>query len=140
MMAPQQLIRNYLAYWFHLGKSVIIRNGEMVCRPVPVMRGSAYSPEFEQCWAEIMVTEGRNCYLAGTTETLDQLMSNAWEIVECARCQMPVPIPTVAHATHLCPCNDLPLWPNAEIPSPHLPIDNQVHLSRLRSSLDQGTE
>lgn len=139
-MAPQTLIRNYLAYWFQLGKSVIIRNGEAVCRPAPVMRGGAYSPEFERCWADIMVTEGRNCYLEGTTETLDQLMSNAWEIVECARCQMPVPTPTVARAAHLCPCNDLNLWPNDEIPLPHLPVDNQLHLSRLKASLNTDVE
>lgn len=132
-MASQQDVRQYLAYWFQLGKKVWIRNGQEALLPVSVLHGDRYSDEFEQCWQRIMAADSGDCYLDGTTQTIHQLLSDRWDIVPCARCQMPVPM-TAAGTTAddlSCPCNDLPMWPNTEIPAPRHPVNNHNHLQGI---------
>ncbi|MFK8183252.1 MAG: hypothetical protein AB8B99_07740 [Phormidesmis sp.] len=134
-MASPIEIKNYLAHWFQLGKQVLNDNGQISYKPATVIQGERFSPEFERCWDAILATDGQSLYLEGTDETIADLLSPKWEMTQCARCEMPVPIPQVELAERLCPCNDLPTWPNEEIPQPHLPIDNNQRLNQLRKRL-----
>jgi hypothetical protein len=134
-MASQELVKHYLAYWFQIGKPVIIRDGQLILKPNPVLYGNRFSQQFETCWAEIMATEGRGCYLEGTHETIADLLSERWEICNCARCTVPVPQPMIVLEPLTCPCNNLVTWPNNEVPLPHLPIDNNRHLTALQQRL-----
>ncbi|MEO1180817.1 MAG: hypothetical protein AAFX51_08165, partial [Cyanobacteria bacterium J06636_28] len=106
-------------------------------RPVPVLEGHRFSRAFQDCWQAIMANDGRDCYLDGTEETIDQLLSPQWEITDCARCSIPVAMSAVMPVAQLCPCGDLDNWPNDEVPSPHMPINNKKHFSRLKTRLNE---
>ncbi|HHP7232399.1 MAG TPA: hypothetical protein ACFCUY_16255 [Xenococcaceae cyanobacterium] len=134
-MASTQNVKSYLAYWFQLGKSLVLSNGREMLLPEPVMQGDRYSSQFEACWQKVMAVEGKNCYLEGTDSTIDSLLSPAWEICPCARCEMPVPRVELGQASLMCPCHDLPHWPNSELPTPRSPINNSSHLTRIRNRL-----
>ena len=53
-MASENQVREYIAYWFQLGKKVLIRNGSEALLPQPVITGDRYSHEFEECWQKII--------------------------------------------------------------------------------------
>ena len=141
-MATTTQVKNYLAYWFQLGKQVVTDDGRIHYRPETVIAGDRFSPAFEACWTEILQTAGKGCHLEGTDQTIDELLSSKWDVINCARCDMLVPTPEVALEPVLCPCNDLPSWPNEELPKPRLPVDSQRQLSamsaRLSSSFSEG--
>jgi hypothetical protein len=136
-MADENQVKRYLAYWFQLGKKVLLRNGEALL-PHPIIRGDRYSDEFEQCWQQLLDHQSGDCYLEGTTQTIRELLSPNWEISSCSRCQMPIPMIDLGPQSCLCPCNDLPDWPNNQLPCPREPINtkNQLQsiLNKLRNS------
>ncbi len=134
-MASQQEVKRYLAYWFQLGKKVVIKNGAETLLPKSVIAGDRYSDEFEECWQKITSPEYGDCYLEGTHETIPQLLSPYWEMFPCARCTMPIPVRNVGMPSDLCPCNDLADWPNTELPLPRSPVSNQVQLKSIRDRL-----
>jgi hypothetical protein len=137
-MASEQSVRQYLAYWFQLGKKVWVQNGKAALLPQTVIHGDRYSDEFESCWQRIIAADSGDCYLDGTSETIDQLLSDRWDIVSCARCEMPVPMSALgAPITHpSCPCSDLASWPNTEIPAPRMPVSSDQHLQRISDRLN----
>lgn len=135
-MASTQDVKQYLAYWFQLGKRVITHSGNQSVLPRPVIRGNSYSQEFEDCWSLILSPESKDCYLEGTEQTISDLLESNWQVNSCARCGMPVPMPVIYRPTDtICPCFDLPFWPDSEMPQPRKPIDTKEHLSQLRSRL-----
>ena len=134
-MASQQDVQHYLAYWFQLGKPVHISNGRSTQRPVPVLEGDQFSRAFKDCWKTILSVGGRDCYLDGTQETIEELLSPQWEITDCARCSIPVAMQTVMPVAQLCACGDIDTWPNDELPAPHLPINNNTHFNKLTARL-----
>ena len=138
-MASEHQVRQYLAYWFQLGKKVLIHNGKEALLPQPVIQGDRYSEEFESCWQKIISPESGDCYLEGTQETIAQLLAPGWDVSPCGRCQMPVPIKTVGMPPELCPCNDLPNWPNTEVPQPRSPVSSQSRLIEIRDRLQRAS-
>ncbi|MDJ0649937.1 MAG: hypothetical protein QNJ60_14680 [Xenococcaceae cyanobacterium MO_188.B19] len=137
-MASTQNVRLYLAYWFQLGKKLVLGNGEEILLPNPVMEGDSYSRQFEECWDKISQLEGKNCYLEGTDYTIDSLLSSAWDIYPCARCDMPIAIVESGLPSILCPCNDLINWPNLDLPLPRSPVNTKNHLTRLKNRLNKS--
>ncbi|KPQ36326.1 MAG: hypothetical protein HLUCCA11_07260 [Phormidesmis priestleyi Ana] len=137
-MASLTEVKTYLAHWFQLGKVVKSDRGHTQYQIEKVIQGDHFSLEFENCWAAIMSNQGRDLYLEGTDQTIAELLSPAWEIISCARCDMPVPIPEVELQSRLCPCNDLPGWPNEEIPKPRLPVNNYQQLHKLKKRLQHN--
>ena len=136
-MASQSQIKTYLAYWFQLGKQVFLSKENRKLLPQPVIEGDRYSPEFEDCWQTIIVNNGKDCYLQGTEQSIEELLTPAWNITACARCNMPVPTIELGIQPTACPCNDLPEWPNAELPQPRSPISTIVHLSKIKARLQK---
>ncbi|QMS91191.1 hypothetical protein HUN01_27710 [Nostoc edaphicum CCNP1411] len=151
-MATKQEVRGYLAYWFQLGKKVIMGNGKasllpqdalyetlrergLAIAPLSVLNGDRYSEEFEECWQKIISPESGDCYLEGTHETIAELLTPAWDMLPCGRCNMPVAARNVGMPALLCPCNDLPNWPNTELPAPREPIKTQDQLKTIRDRL-----
>ena len=135
-MASQQQVREYLAYWFQLGKKIVLRNGMAPFSPSPIVQGDRYSPEFEDCWRSILTVGGKDCYLEGTDQTIEELLSPTWELEDCARCEMPIPLATSGMPAQVCPCNDLPLWPNEDLPEPRAPVSSLSHLTEIRARLE----
>lgn len=134
-MASEEQVKQYLAYWFQLGKKVAIRNGKETLLPKSVLQSDHYSQDFENCWQLILSPESGDCYLEGTKETIAQLLTPSWDVSPCARCAMPVPVRHVGMPPELCPCNNLPNWPNTELPAPRSPVDSQARLSQIRERL-----
>ncbi|MGL5061500.1 MAG: hypothetical protein ACRC62_16115 [Microcoleus sp.] len=130
-MALKSEVRKYIAYWFQLGKQVLIRNGSEAVQPKSVIAGDRYSPEFEECWQKIISPESGDCYLQGTNETITQMLTPAWEIHSCARCAMPVALRNNGLPPLSCPCQDLANWPDTELPQPRSPVSTKSYLSCL---------
>jgi hypothetical protein len=137
-MATQKEVREYLAYWFQLGKKVLTGNGQASFLPVPVLKGDGYSEEFEECWQKIISQTTGECYLDGTYETISELLTPAWELLPCGRCQMPIPKRNLGMPALLCPCNDLPTWPNSELPAPRTPVNTQSQLMSIRNRIESN--
>jgi hypothetical protein len=133
-MASQEQVKKYLAHWFQLGKGVIFPKRQETLRPQRIFEGNNYSPEFEQCWQKILFTDA-DCYLEGTEQTIQQLLSPAWDIIDCPRCELPIPMAVAGVTDSVCTCFDLSGWPNNELPSPRFPVDTINHLHRLRERL-----
>ncbi|MEG4989594.1 hypothetical protein QUB08_28200 [Microcoleus sp. BR0-C5] len=138
-MASDREVRKYIAYWFQLGKKVLIRNGSEALLPKSVNAGDRYSQEFEECWQKIISRDSGDCYLEGTNETIAQLLTPAWEISPCARCAMPVVFKKTGMPPEFCPCNDLPNWPDTEMPQPRSPVSSQSQLSGIRDRLQRSS-
>jgi PAS domain S-box-containing protein len=136
-MASQLKVRQYLAYWLQLGKKVFVCNGEIAERPQPTIEGDRYSSDFESLWQAVGTPEFGDCYLEGTDETISDLLSPEWDIVECSRCTMPIPLRSRGMPPHACPCNDLPTWPNSQIPAPRSPVNDRRELGSIRDRLHQ---
>ncbi len=139
-MASDLEIQTYLALWFQLGKSVVSQSTGSRLRPRSVSHDNAYSAEFTECW-RVISQHPDLYYLEGTEQSIEELRSPAWEFIYCARCVMPVPMRLDSAAFGPCPCQDLPLWPNVELPLPRLPISNRKVLNnichRLTTKADQ---
>lgn len=139
-MASEQQVRQYLAYWFQLGKHILVRGGAESLLPRPVIQGDRYSRQFEEVWQQVRSAEAGDCYLEGTQQTIADLLSPAWEINPCCRCSMPVPLKTVGSPLAPdCTCADVPNWPNTEMPLPRAPVDSNMLLLRIRDRLRQAS-
>ena len=137
-MANQEQVKQYLAYWFLVGKKVYINNGQEERKPESILQRDRFSSEFEACWQEILSCESGACYLEGTDQTVEELLTPDWEVEPCARCEMPIPLKNSGMKAGACPCHDLKDWPNDEIPRPHLPVNNQQHLTQISHRLQEN--
>ena len=139
-MASTTEIKSYLAHWFQLGKKLIWRNGEAELLPQKILQGDGYAPEFEACWQQIISIGGKDCYLVGTNVTVKEMLTPTWQIQQCARCALPVPILDLGTQPLECVCNDLDNWPNSELPPPHSPLNERSRLSNISQRLKSLNE
>ncbi|GAP95887.1 hypothetical protein NIES2104_24130 [Leptolyngbya sp. NIES-2104] len=139
-MASEQQVRQYLAYWFQLGKRLMTHNGKQAIKLNSVIAGDRYSDEFEACWNLVRSPDSGDCYIEGTTQTIQELLSPEWEINPCARCEMPVPMRSVGMPPSECPCSDLPSWPNSEMPQPRSPVSTPNSLQKIRDRLSRSSQ
>jgi hypothetical protein len=136
-MASSNQVKQYLAYWFQLGKRLKFDRGDAVL-PQPVFQGNQYSPDFEAFWQQALHAGGHDCYLEGTDQTVAELLSSQWDLTGCARCGMPVPTINLGVQSGNCPCFDLNGWPNSELPQPRAAVDTNDHLEHIRDRLKQN--
>ncbi|MGF1481612.1 MAG: hypothetical protein ACFB4I_19365 [Cyanophyceae cyanobacterium] len=139
-MAAEQDVKKYLAHWFQLGKKVSLQNGKETLSPQSVIQGDRYSAEFEQCWQRVLDADSKDCYLEGTDQTIQELLSDQWDINSCARCSMPIPMKTMGMPPLDCPCSDLNNWPNTELPAPRSPVDSSARLNTIRQRLNKAPQ
>jgi hypothetical protein len=139
IMAAAHLVKQYLAQWFQLGQKVCINNGQTPLSPQRVFLSDNYTAEFESCWQQAIAPESGDCYLEGTSETIAELLSPAWDIVACARCQMPVPLVVAGVSSLECPCASLQTWPNNEVPQPISPLKAGLKLVAIHNRLHRIT-
>ncbi|MEQ8466762.1 hypothetical protein [Coleofasciculus sp. E1-EBD-02] len=137
-MASEQQVKRYLAYWFQVGKTIVVRNGEKVLQPQRIIAGDRYSQEFEELWQYLLSPESGDCYLTGTSQTISELLTSKWDLEPCSRCDMPVPMFNVGLPPESCACSDLSNWPNTDLPKPREPINNQDRLRTIHHRLRQG--
>ena len=138
-MASEAQVKRYLAHWFQLGKRILLPKRQQKLCPSRIFGGNTYSSEFENCWQYIFSVDA-DCYLEGAEQTIQQLLSPEWEVVECAKCRMPLPVYISGDASPVCPCADLPSWPNTKLPSPRSAIDDQIYLTRIRQRLTRSND
>jgi hypothetical protein len=138
-MASSIEVKQYLAHWFQLGKKVYAHNGDLALLPSQIFNSTDYSREFEQCWELITSDRSGDCYLEDTTQTIDDLLTPQWDLVNCVRCSMLVPLQVVGMPPETCPCINLPTWPNHEIPLPKLPGAVNSKLADIQDRLAHFT-
>jgi hypothetical protein len=110
-MASTQEVRQYLAHWFQLGKVVQVPNSNSIFT----------QPE---------------AYLDGTEQTIAELLTDRWDVIDCARCTMPIPLPAVGLPQNSnCTCQDIPTWPNTELPMPRSLSTVETKTNDLRQRL-----
>ncbi len=133
-MATHQEIRQYLAHWFQLGKPLIL-NGTSHCI-TPTLNTDRPSREFEQIWQQILEMP-HLAYLEGSAVDLGQLLTGIWEIADCARCEMPIPLKAagIPISAIPCTCDNMTTWPNQNTLPPHSPINTTDRLHQLRKTL-----
>jgi hypothetical protein len=131
-MATHQELRHYLAHWFQLGKPLILKGVPHII--TPTLNTDRPSEEFEQLWEEILQAP-HLASLEGSETTLGELLSGNWEIMDCARCEMPIPLKNSGTLTNHCICQDMETWPNSDTLAPHNPIDDHDRLQQLRHRL-----
>ncbi|WP_017293495.1 hypothetical protein [Geminocystis herdmanii] len=134
-MASSAEVKKYLAYWLQLGKKIIIPSRNLSLCPSNIIQFDRYSVEFEECWALISDENTGDCYLEGTIQTIQELLSPKWEISNCARCAMPVPMIQMGIQPEGCVCSDVEGWPNEELPKPREPINSKERLQNIKKSL-----
>ncbi|TYQ30338.1 hypothetical protein [Pseudanabaena sp. UWO310] len=140
-MASRTLVKNYLAQWMQMGKTVILSSQNKEISIYKILQGENYSPEFNQLWDMISTVKAQDAYLSGTNQTIHDLLDNQWEIVACARCSLLVPtIDMGARVPVCCPCDDLPSHPNLDLVAPHAPVTLLSQLEKLCDRLDQKSE
>lgn len=140
-MASRTLVKNYLAQWMQMGKTISLINPNQQVSQVSIykiLQGDRYSSLFNNLWVEISTTKSEKAYLTGTDQTISDLLSNQWEIIACARCNLMMPTLDMGPRLPICcPCDDLPHHPNLDSISPHIPINLETHLSSLCDRLTQ---
>lgn len=130
-------VKDYLAHWFQLGKKLINYKSGETFSPQPVYQNGQYSPEFEQCWQYVTLAKNGDFYLEGMPQSIQDLLSSEWELVPCARCELPIPMRHSGNQSLVCPCHDLQSWPNMELPQPRTAINSKHYLGRLSDRLRQ---
>lgn len=138
-MASQEQVRDFLAHWFQLGKPIVLAEDRGEYLPNPIYHQGTYSQSFEDCWHNVMVTSGQGCYLKGTTQTVADMLSPAWVVTSCARCDMPLAIPELGMTKSPCPCDDLSSWPNYDVPVPRTAVDSDRHLSDIQRRIENAS-
>ncbi len=134
-MASRTLVKNYVAQWMQMGKTVSLSTqGEQV-HIYKIVQGEKYSPSFNKLWDEISTTKAQEAYLSGTDQTISDLLNNKWEIIACARCNLLVPSIDIGPRVPVCcPCDDLRGHPNLDLVAPHVPV---TLVSRLDDICDR---
>lgn len=116
-MASLTEVKHYLACWFQLGKEVVLSDpaGVRRIKPERILSTQQLSSEFEDCWQTIY-SSASHCSLEGTDESIADLLTDRWEMTQCARCQLYIALPVRGLATEWtpCPCANLSHWPNFE--------------------------
>ncbi len=132
-MASTQEVRQYLAHWFQLGKKVTVPDQESIFTQ-KVLQGNTYTIKFEDCWQQIIAQP--QAYVEGTDQTIAELLTDRWDVVDCARCTMPIPLPAVGlPQNQSCTCHDLPTWPNTQVPLPRAAGAVETRTNDLRQRL-----
>jgi hypothetical protein len=136
-MASETEIKQYLAHWFQLGKKVYLDRGDTALLPSRIFHDLNYSAEFDRCWELILADRSGDCYLEGTNQTIAELLTPKWDVVDCARCSMPIPLLVAGVPDESCVCADLPNWPNTELPSPNSHVTVRSKLVDLQDRLER---
>lgn len=136
-MATRTLVKNYLAQWMQMGKSVSLSSQGEDIHIYKILQGEKYSSLFNKLWDEIATHQAHQAHLSGTEQTISELLSNKWDIIACARCNLLVPcIDMGPRAPVCCPCDDLPNHPNLDSVAPHVPVTLAEHIDELCDRLE----
>ncbi len=136
-MATRTSVKNYLAQWMQMGKSVSLSNQREDIHIYKILQGEKYSHLFNKLWDEIITNKANEAYLSGTEQTISELLSDKWDIIACARCNLLVPCVDMGpRAPVCCPCDDIPNHPNLDLVAPHVPVTLAEHIDELCDRLE----
>jgi hypothetical protein len=128
-MATNTEVKEYLAKWLQMGKSVSINDAEIKLHQV--VKGEEYSPEFEQIWEQ---SQQQVAYLEGNNQTIQDLLKPEWEIISCATCELPVPKLSLGYReVRSCVCDD---DPNLDTIAPRSPVISSIYLQGISDRLN----
>jgi hypothetical protein len=141
-MASHNQVKKYLAYWLQLGQGVRMSDpttrASTIVKPASVLADGAYSNDFESLWAQVQQPKiAQDSHLWGTEQTIGELLTPLWEINDCARCGLPIPMRVAGLPANTCPCSDVEQTPDLTICPPREPISTEQTLYRLHERLSQ---
>ncbi|PZV14719.1 MAG: hypothetical protein DCF20_12095 [Pseudanabaena sp.] len=140
-MASRTLVKNYVAQWMQMGKTVSLSAEDEQVHIYKILQGEKYSPSFNKLWDEISTIKAEEAYLSGTDQTISDLLDNKWEIIACARCNLLIPSVDIGPRTPVCcPCDDLQNHPNLDLVAPHVPVTLASHIDDLCDRLALKSE
>ena len=126
VMASSDQVKAYLACWLQMGKAIDVDlpgGQHQFLQPSVVLEAGRYSDRFERIWRYVN-RHASSCYLSGTDESIQDLLSDRWDISNCSRCSLLLPMPAPSSLTvSPCPCSDLYSWPDGEALRPRW-LDN----------------
>ncbi|MEI6429769.1 MAG: hypothetical protein WCO45_15505 [Pseudanabaena sp. ELA607] len=133
-MASSKSVKQYIAQWLQLGQGLDVPGQNRLMQQRSTVVGGNFSSAFEQLWQEItqpsLISQ---VHLHHTHETIEQLLSNEWEILPCARCNCLVACLSLgARQPKPCPCDVLHNFPNLDSLPPRLPVHTNNHLGQIR--------
>lgn len=107
-LAPEQsLLMSYVAYYLSRGKTVL----SPVSGPL-AFEGKVYDyqgdhEDFQNFWQQLQQRRDfRELYLEGDSYCFGDFLASSCTVSECARCQMPIPMPSdPAWSLPSCPCD-----------------------------------
>jgi diguanylate cyclase (GGDEF)-like protein len=93
----KDILKSYLAYFISRGKSIISqKKGEIVYTGL-VYQYQGYHRDFENFWRDIQVrSDFAQLYIEGDLQSFQDFLVGFYHVEECARCNLPIPIPTGA--------------------------------------------
>ncbi len=136
-MAARSDVKQYLAYWLQLGKKIFIKGQPQAVGLDRVINHEQYDEVFEQLWLNVSGKQANLAYLEGTDETIQDLLSTEWQIVDCPRCELRLPCLDLGpRQFNSCPCEGLNNWPNYDTLQPRSPVITKTHLSSICDRLE----
>lgn len=136
-MATLSEVKHYVAMWFMAGKRLYDPDkSELLYTNRVYSWNKSYSKEFETIW-ENLHPDAR---LTGSFITISDLLSEDWEIISCARCEIPTPVAVKYINDSVCSCDDLALPPDPFLPKPKPPENERNWLGKLIDKIKNPAE
>jgi signal transduction histidine kinase len=96
-MADLKALKSYVAYYVSRGKSIRSPfQGDLSFQGI-VYQHTGYHPQFQQFWESLQQQRDFDeLSIVGDRLSFQQLLQQDWDISPCARCDLPIPTPSVA--------------------------------------------
>ncbi len=103
----ENILLDYVAHFISRGKVVVSNtNGKLIYKD-RVYQNVGYAPEFNEFWLKLRSRQDfEQLYLEGDVYCFRQFLNGSFEVGECVRCDLQIPIPLGMHQyqgnCHLC--------------------------------------
>ena len=93
----KDILKSYLAYFISRGMSLVsYKKGEIIYVGL-VYQYQGYHQDFENFWRDIQLrSDFAQLYIEGDVRSFQDFLVGFYNVGECARCNLPIPIPTGA--------------------------------------------
>lgn len=105
--ANEDILLDYVAHFISRGKVVVSNTGGKLIYKGWVYQKIGYAPDFNEFWSELRDRpDFEQLYLEGDVYYFGQFLNDSFEVGECVRCDLQIPIPLGMHqyqgGCHLC--------------------------------------
>lgn len=103
----EDILLDYVAHFISRGKVVVSQTAGKLIYKDRVYQNTGYAPEFNEFWSRLRSRpDFEQLYLEGDVYYFGQFLNGSFEVGECVRCDLQIPIPLGMHqyqgSCHLC--------------------------------------